>query len=133
MAAHFAALFAALFVAHAIGDYWVQTNWQAVTKAEPGAAGRVACALHVVTYTVTLAAVTAGVAYRLDVDLSSGRVAAALVLSAVTHYIADRRTPLRRLAVACRHGGVWLDDGGLALMDQAWHVGWLGVAALIIA
>lgn len=133
MESRFAALFAMLYVAHVIGDYWVQTNWQAVAKSQPGMVGRAACALHVITYTATLAVVTVGVSYRLDVDLSPVRVAIALGLSAITHYIADRRTPLRRLAVACRHGGAWLDAGGLAHLDQAWHVGWLGVVALIAA
>jgi hypothetical protein len=49
------------------------------------------------------------VSYHLDVDLSPGRV-----------------------AVACRHFGTWLNSGSLALVDQAWHVGWLGVVTLII-
>lgn len=133
MDARFAALFAALYVAHMIADYWIQTDWQARTKALPGTIGRIACALHVATYTATLLAIVVVVTYRTDVDLSFWRVAVALSLSAVTHYIADRRTPLRRLAVACRRNGARLDGGGLALLDQAWHVGWLGIAALILA
>lgn len=132
MCARFAAIFVMFYVAHLIADYWVQTDWQARTKARPGMVGRVACALHVATYTVTLAIVAEGVSYYLDVDLSSGRLAVALALSAITHYFADRRTPLRRLAVVCRHSGGRLDSGGLAPVDQAWHVGWLGVGAIII-
>lgn len=133
MEARFAALFTALYAAHMIGDYWVQTDWQARMKAQPGMIGRAVCALHVATYTMTLAAVVALVAYRLDVDLSAGRVAVGLGVSAITHYFADRRTPLRRLAVLCRHGGPWLEGGGLAYLDQAWHIGWLLAVALIIA
>jgi hypothetical protein len=133
MDSRFAALFAALYIAHMIADYWVQTDWQANMKGAAGMVGRFACAAHVATYTATLMIVTVGVSYRLDMDLSPGRVTIALALSAVTHYFADRRAPLRRLAVACRHSGVWLDSGGLALVDQSWHIGWLGIAALIIA
>ena len=96
METRFAALFVMLYVAHMIGDYWVQTDWQARTKARPGMLGRVACAIHVATYTVTLATVVVGVSYRLDIDLSSVRVAIALGLSAITHYVSDRRAPLYR-------------------------------------
>lgn len=133
MDTRFAAIFVALYIAHQLGDYWVQTDWQARTKANPGVVGHIACFLHVATYTTTLVVVLAGVAYRIDMDLSHIRVAGALAVSAATHYLADRRVPLRRLALACHHSGAWLDGGGLALLDQAWHMGWLGVAALIIA
>jgi hypothetical protein len=133
MDARFAAMFAALCIAHAIGDYWVQTDWQARTKATAGMLGRFACAVHVATYTATLLVVVVVVAYRLDIDLSATRVGLALATSAITHYIADRRTPLRRLLIILRHSEAWLDRGGLALADQAWHVGWLGVAALTLA
>jgi hypothetical protein len=132
MDARFAALFATLYVAHMIADYWIQTDWQATRKGMFGVVGRIACAAHVATYTATLAIVTIGISYRIDMDLSPSKVTMALLVSAITHYIADRRTPLRRLSVASRHSREWLDNGGLALVDQAWHVGWLGVAALII-
>lgn len=129
----FAALFTMIWIAHMIADYWVQTDWQANTKGAAGMVGRLACAAHVATYTATLTIVIVVVSYRIDIDLSPGRVTAGLAVSAITHYFADRRTPLRRLAVACRHSRVWLDNGGLALVDQAWHIGWLGIVALIIA
>jgi hypothetical protein len=106
---------------------------QGAIKAKLGFAGRIACALHVGIYSVILAVVVAGVSYCLDVDLSPGRAALALGVTAVTHYLADRRLPLRRLAVMFRHGGAWLDGGGLALLDQPWHIVWLGVAAIILA
>lgn len=133
MESRFAAIFAVLYIAHQIADYWVQTDWQARTKALPGTIGHRACALHVATYTATLAIILAGVAYHIDLDLSSIRVALALAVSATTHYLADRRTSLRRLALACHHSEAWVDGGGLAFLDQAWHMGWLGVATLIVA
>ncbi|MEU8511618.1 hypothetical protein AB0C76_08535 [Kitasatospora sp. NPDC048722] len=62
-------------------------------------------------------------------------MAAALALSAVTHYIADRREPLRRLADATGKGRfVRLADHGMNgayALDQAWHHAAETVAALI--
>jgi len=133
MDTRFATLFIAFYIAHVVGDYWVQTDWQARTKETAGMLGRLACVLHVTTYTMILVSVTAVVCYRFDMDLSPGRVVMALILSSVTHYFSDRCAPLRRLAVACRHSETWLDNGGLGMVDQAWHMWWLGVAALIIA
>ncbi|MGW4467451.1 DUF3307 domain-containing protein [Micromonospora sp. NPDC004704] len=140
-----AAVFAALYAAHMVADHWVQTDWQACTKGLPGWSGRIACIAHVTGYTLTsivalalLGAVTGWVpnGYALLVGL---------LVSAVTHYIADRRTPLRRLAVLVgavkfhdlgrprpgRDDNPSLGTGAYAL-DQSWHIGWLYVAALII-
>ena len=128
----FAALFAGLYVAHHLGDYWVQTNTQATTKTLPGRVGRRACLAHVTTYTITAVLVLTVVAWRLDLVLDPGRAAIGLGVSAVTHYLADRRVLLRRLAVLAHHDGPWLDTGGLALMDQSWHIAWLFAAALIM-
>jgi hypothetical protein len=64
-------------------------------------------------------------------------MAAGLALSAVTHYVADRREPLRRMAGATGHAPFYaMNTGGLNgayLMDQSWHYGWIFVAALVIA
>jgi hypothetical protein len=55
----------------------------------------------------------------------------------VTHYFADRRAPLRRLAGEVGAGGFWRTGEGLAtgaaLLDQAWHWWWLFVSALIVS
>lgn len=132
MCIRFVVAFVSFYVGHMAADYWIQTDWQARTKGQPGSIGRVACLRHVATYTATLAIIVVLVSYRIDVDLSAVRMAVALAVLAVTHYVADRRVPLRRLAVLLRHGGAWLDSGGLALLDQAWHVWWVGVASLIV-
>ncbi|MEH1125036.1 transcriptional regulator [Micromonospora sp. CPCC 206061] len=122
----FGAVFAALYAAHQVADHWVQTQWQADTKGQPGWLGRLACAAHVATYTLT--------------------AAIGMTVSAVSHYIADRRTPLARIAAALgsarfhafgaprpgRDDNPTLGTGAYAL-DQAWHVGFLFVAALWIA
>ncbi|MEU8210002.1 helix-turn-helix transcriptional regulator [Micromonospora sp. NPDC049044] len=133
-AATFAAVFVALYVAHQVADHWVQTQHQADCKGQPGWPGRIACAAHVVTYTLTallaLVFVIAGTGLRLD----AWGVAIGLMISAVSHYIADRRTPLRRLADALGKNPAWLErGGGLYALDQSWHVGFLFVAALFCA
>jgi hypothetical protein len=129
-----AAVFAALYAAHQVADHWVQTQHQADHKGDPGWRGRLACVAHVATYTVTqcltlaaVGAVTGAAGHPVTATLG-------IAVSAVTHYIADRRTPLRRMADALRKSPAWLErGGGLYALDQAWHVGWLFVAALLIA
>ncbi|GIJ07296.1 DUF3307 domain-containing protein [Micromonospora andamanensis] len=145
-AATFAAVFVALYVAHQVGDHWVQTQRQADCKGQPGWPGRIACVAHVVTYTATallaLLFLTAGTGLRLD---PSG-VAVGLGISAVTHYIADRRTPLRWIADRTGAGRFYRlgvprpghDDNpslgtGAYALDQSWHIGWLFIAALFCA
>lgn len=130
--AEFAAVFVALYVAHMVADHWVQTDVQARRKAEPGWTGRLFCLLHVATYTLTAAVFLAGLA------LTGWRpgplTVAGLLVSAVTHYVADRRWPLRRMAFVVGKTHDWVEHhGGLYLLDQSWHIGWLFVTALIIA
>ena len=141
----FAAVFIALFVAHQVADHWVQTQHQADRKGLPGRAGRIACAAHVATYTLTAVAALVTMAAATGIDLGPGRVAAGLAVSAVTHYIADRRTPLKRLAALVGAGRFYAlgaprpgrDDNpslgtGSYALDQSFHYAWLFVAALII-
>lgn len=132
-AAVLAAVSAAYTAGHWAGDYWVQHEWQAVGKAAPGWPGRRACATHVATYTATLALAW----WWLALPLSPAWIAAGLAVSAVTHYAADRRRPLRWLAARvgklAHHD---LGEGlatGAACLDQAWHWWWLFAAALITA
>ncbi|GAA0717944.1 DUF3307 domain-containing protein [Dactylosporangium roseum] len=128
-----AAVFVALYAAHQVADHWVQTQHQADHKADPGWRGHLACAAHVATYTATaVAALILAVAVT-GLSLHLGWTAAGLAVSAVTHHIADRRVPLRRMADALRKSPGWLErGGGLYALDQAWHVGWLFIAALLI-
>lgn len=142
------AVFAALFAAHMVADHWVQTSAQARDKGLPGVAGRRACAAHVATYTATQALALLALELATDVRLHAGWTIAGLGVSAATHYVADRRTPLRRLAeLLDRTTGkatFWhlgtpvagqapcLGTGAYAL-DQSWHIGWIFVSALVIA
>jgi hypothetical protein len=133
----FAAVFGAYLAGHQIADYWVQTSTQAMGKGLPGWAGRRACAAHVATYHLTLAACLALAAWRLSLPVSPGWAGAGLAVSAVTHYFADRRKPLARLATLLGNGEFWRSGEGLASgaahLDQSWHWLWLFAAALITA
>jgi hypothetical protein len=131
----FAAVFGVYLAAHQVADYWVQRGWQTMRKGLPGWAGRWACAAHVTTYTLTLALFLALAAWWLALPVSPGRAAAGLAVSAVTHYFADRRTPLRRVAEMTGKGEFWHygNGAGAAHLDQSWHVACLFIAALVTA
>jgi len=144
--AAFAAAFAALYAAHQVADHWVQTDDQAAHKGKPGSVGRIACLMHVLTYTVTCLVALLAVKTVVGLPWQPIQIIAALAVSALTHYIADRRTPLAKLAGWLGHAGFHrlgtprpdrdanpsLGTGAYAL-DQSYHVFWLFVAALIIA
>lgn len=144
-ASSFAAVWVALFVAHQVADHWVQTDRQAAVKSRAGWAGRVACARHVASYTATALVALAVTVWVAGLHLPAWRIAAGLAVSAVSHYWADRRTTLARLAALTGHGEFWelgrprpghddnptLGTGAYAL-DQSWHVAWLWVAALVV-
>lgn len=147
----FAAVLPALLVAHNVADHWVQTHHQAVTKGTAGWRGRLACAKHVAIYTAVTAVTVLALWVAFGLPISILGFSAGQAVSAVSHYWADRRVPLRRLAStgvfgAIGKGDFWhvgtpreghddnptLGTGAYAL-DQSWHWGWLGVAALITA
>jgi len=98
MAGQFAAIAITLYVAHHVGDYWVQSDTDARHKGDPGWAGRLHCARHVLTYGLTQALLLLLVVKVLDMHLSYWGVEAGLWVSMATHYIADRREPLKRIA-----------------------------------
>lgn len=96
-AATFAAVLSGLLVAHNVADHWVQTGHQAGTKGRAGWPGRRACAAHVATYTATTAGAVAGLDRALGLGITPRALLAGQVISALTHYWADRRTPLEGL------------------------------------
>lgn len=142
-AAQFAAAYAALTASHEVADHWVQVDAQATAKGDRDRAGAVACAKHVATYTATQALALAAVNRVTGAGLSWKRGALALAVSAVTHYVADRQgghwrdeNPRGIVRLAAATGKAkWLqrDPGAGYLMDQAWHKGWIAVAALVAA
>src|SRR6187431_1604319 len=125
-AGQFAAVGVTMYFAHHLADHWVQTDGQAQHK--QGSAG--ACLAHVATYVVTQQAFLFMLALVTDVRPDWGWAWLSWGLTAVTHYFADRRTPLRALAGMLGKGAYW-DRGGAYHLDQAWHIGWLLPAAIL--
>lgn len=150
-AATFAAAYAALAAGHEVGDIWIQRHADAQAKGKPGSEGRKACATHAATYTATQAAALVLVQSATGMRISARRALLGLGVSAVAHYAADRRTPLKKLAdVMQPHFGKadfyalgsprpGHDDNptlgtGAYQLDQAWHTATsVFAAALIIA
>ena len=142
----FAATLPALLVVHNVADHWAQTSHQAATKGQRSHAGRVACATHVATYTVFTAATVALLWVAFGLPITPGGFALGQLVSAITHYWADRRFTLAKLAALVGLGRFYrlgvprdgrddnpsLGTGSYAL-DQSWHWGWLAVAALLTA
>lgn len=141
----FASVFAALFVAHSVGDHWVQTSAQSAAKGRPGWMGRLADARHVATLTVTKLAILLPAGLLLGLHLSVWGLVTGLAVDAATHWWADRRSTLAHLAERLGLGGFYrlgapraghndnpsLGTGAYAL-DQSFHHLFLLVAALLI-
>ncbi|OIJ95426.1 hypothetical protein [Streptomyces colonosanans] len=142
-ATRFAAAYALMRMAADVGDHWIQSDHQAVTKGQhdenegqSSRAGRIACTAHVATYTATQAAVLYAGSRVLGLRLKPARVAAALALSASTHWWADRRIHLKAVADATGKGNFYNLGGplgGAYALDQAFHHAVETVAAAIAA
>ena len=149
-AARYAALLALMRAGSTVGDHITQSSRDAVVKAATDAApvkyhgrtfgaraGRAACLRHSVSYTATQAAVISAGAHALGLRLPTGRVLAALAISGGSHYLFDRREPLRRVADALgRREFYRLNTAGMNgsyLMDQATHHLIEALACLLLA
>lgn len=131
-------VFMALAAAHNYADHWGQDNRDAITKGTPGHEGRAACARHVANLTATKVAALAVAGAATGIRLSPRRVAVAMTLDALTHYVIDRRAPLRRLAIALGKADLYdLGDPtaapcgtGAYALDQSAHLTILAALAL---
>lgn len=146
-AAAFAVLLVTALVAHDVLDHWGQTPHQSEHKARPGLVGHWNCFKHVAVYSIgcLAAMLAAAAACGFAADLSVPGLVAATLLNAVTHYVADRRGPLRWLAVAvfrkrqfCALGVPrdGRDDNpclgtGLYALDQSFHR-WFHLVAVAV-
>jgi hypothetical protein len=141
-----AVAFAALFAAHQVADHWIQTGHQAAAKGRRDWSGRLACARHISTLTATKLAALAAAFTVCALPVRPAWWIAALGVDAASHYWADRRFTLRALAERTGSGQFFdlgvprdgRDDNpslgtGAYALDQSFHVGWLFIAALILA
>lgn len=145
-ATFFAVVWIAQYVAHQLGDHWIQSDRQACLKGAAGWRGRIACTLHVATYLATTLALLDLTALRLDLPIDPIRLAAGLAISGVTHWVLDRRWPLIWLAdrtgsrafVRLGTPRAGHDDKpclgtGRYALDQSAHIAAIFLASLVIA
>jgi hypothetical protein len=146
-----AAVFVALYAGHMIGDHWVQTHHQAITKGGRGWAARWANTKHVASITLTKLVAVAALCAVTGLQVSTWQCALALAVDAASHWWADRRSTLVWLAGRVERAGIngksqfhaigaprpGHDDNpslgtGAYALDQSFHIGWLFITALII-
>ena len=123
-------VFAVLVVSHLVGDFLLQTDWQATNKAGglgPESLHRRALFSHVATY--MLAFVPALVWIGIETDAAWAVVIAAAI--AIPHAIQDDRRLL--YAYMAQVKGLTETSSGLAVaVDQSFHVLFLFGAALLV-
>lgn len=133
-----------LLIAHNVADHWVQTDKQARNKSLPGTDGRLACIAHVASYTTVLTVFAGFLWIGFDLPVSSLGFITGLVVSAISHYWADRRFTLAKL---CRglgkenfynlgkprdtHDNPCLGTGAYVL-DQSWHWFWIFITTIVM-
>lgn len=125
-------VFAVLVVSHLVGDFLLQTDWQARLKEGglgPGRENRRALLSHLVSY--MLAFVPALVWIGIEADAL--RALAIAVVIAVPHWVQDDRRLLD--AYMSRVKGLSETSSGLRVaVDQAFHIVFLfGTALLVVA
>ncbi|MDA0162367.1 DUF3307 domain-containing protein [Solirubrobacter ginsenosidimutans] len=123
-------VFAGFLVAHMVGDYLFQTDWQALNKRgglTAGGVSRRALVSHVTTY--TLAFLPAFIWIGSELDAVWAIVAAVLVF--VPHLIIDDGR-LVALYLARVKGVEGLNLGLAASVDQTFHVLSLFLVALLL-
>jgi hypothetical protein len=122
-------VFAAFLVAHMVGDYLFQTDWQARNK-RGGLSGGMAfraLAAHVATYTLAFAPALVWIGDELDAGWAL--LAAALIF--LPHFVIDDGRIVRfYLARVKRADG--FDLGLAASVDQSFHVLSLFLVALLL-
>jgi hypothetical protein len=113
-------LFQAFVVSHLVGDYLLQTEWQALHK-RGGLGGspeqtRALCS-HVATYTLAFAPALGSVRGRLH-----SRVFGLAALIAIPHLIQDDGRLLCQYARLVKKADIQQNQGLGAALDQAFHI-----------
>ena len=114
-------LFPLVIAGHLIGDWVVQTDWQAANKTTSWKA----MAQHMVGYHLTLIVLCGWV-------LDGPGLAVLIAGSLATHAVIDRRWPVIRLMEATGSGPFAQTGWGVMCVDQALHLSTLAVLAAIL-
>ncbi|GAB3380791.1 hypothetical protein [Amycolatopsis echigonensis] len=101
----FAALQATFADVHPVCDQWLQTSADAVGKGQPGREGARHCARHVASYSAGQLASAVAVTRVLGCRVPLAALLAGTAVNAVTHYVIDRREPLKTAARALGKSG----------------------------
>lgn len=109
---------AAVLAGHLIGDWVVQTDWQAANKTTSWKANQ----QHMLGYHIILGLFCA-------TAMSAQAVAVTLVVSWLTHSLIDRRWPVRWLMERTGSGPFSKTDFGVIAVDQALHLSILAILA----
>jgi Protein of unknown function (DUF3307) len=125
-----AAVLAAFVVSHLVGDFLLQTEWQALTKprglSEPE--GRRAIALHTTTYMLAFVPALVWIGH----DTSAGRAIAVAAVIAIPHVLLDDGRFVSCWMTQVKHApqpALWLT----VAVDQSFHLVCLLGAALVAA
>lgn len=120
----------AFAVAHVVGDYLVQTDWQARHKAR-GLAGDPlalrALGTHVSTYTLSFLPVLAWI----GAEASPGWAVSAAALVALPHLVVDDGRVVRAYLTRVKRSAT-PDPGLTAAVDQSFHVVCLWLLAVAV-
>jgi hypothetical protein len=140
----FAGIFIAFYIAHGVADHWIQTDYQAANKGRRDRVGVRACACHVATYTTATAVLVAWTVILFGLHVGWAGFVVGQLVSAVTHYWADRRYTMAALSGILRLDGLYrlgaprnvaamratgLDGAALAGTQAAWDNPSLGTGA----
>lgn len=110
----FATLQAVFSDIHPYCDQVLQNSQDARDKGKPGMVGRTACARHVASYSAGQLAAAITVTRVLGFRVSWDGLLAGTAINAVTHYVIDRREPLKKFLVSDRARKLRLVGGDMA-------------------
>jgi hypothetical protein len=124
-------VFAVFFVSHEVGDYLLQTDWQAMHKrgglSSPGVRRR-ALLSHIATYTL---AFVPGLIWLAD-SVSWGGAVGVAALIAIPHLIQDDGRLLTEYARVVKKADLNANPQLGAALDQAFHFLALFLTALLV-
>ena len=124
-------VFVVFFVSHEVGDYLLQTDWQAMHKrgglSSPGVRRRALCS-HIATYTL---AFVPGLIW-LAGSISWGAAVGTAALIAIPHLIQDDGRLLTEYARLVKKADLNANPSLGAVLDQAFHFLALFLTALLV-